>query len=135
MPLQKPWQGFEPARVKELSGSNGVYELADEHGNVIYIGYAGPRALFGLRGKIADHFSERELNAVIRAQARRFRYEVTSMYYSRWVDLLMRHREDYDMLPDGNQAATEHIPTLGRFHWKSWPAPTPNPSPNAEGGG
>ena len=122
MPLKKPWNSFDPSRLKELSGSNGVYELADEGGNVIYIGYAGSKARLGLRGKLADHFSEGELNPVIRDRVAQFRYEVNSMYYSRWVDLLARFREDYEKLPDGNMASDEHIPTLSRFHWKSWEA-------------
>ena len=129
MPLTKPWQTFDPARQKELSGSYGAYEIGDEHGEVIYIGYAGARSLFGLRGKIAEHFSEREPNEVIRERARRFRYEVNSMYYSRWVDLLARYREDYEALPPGNLAGHEHIPTLGRFHWKSWGVQPLTPRP------
>jgi hypothetical protein len=120
MPLAKPWQSFDPGSVKRLSGSNGVYELADEQGTVLYIGYAGSKANFGLRGKIAGHFSEAELNPVIRDRVAQFRYEVTAMYYSRWVDLLTRHLEDYETLPEGNRASDEAIPTLGRFHWKSW---------------
>ena len=120
MPLKKPWNAFDPSRLKELSGSNGVYELADEGGNVIYIGYAGSRANFGLRGKIADHFSEGELNPAIRGRVARYRYEVNSMYLSRWVDLLGRFVEDYDRLPPGNEASDEHIPKLPRFNWKSW---------------
>lgn len=120
MPLNKPWESFDPAQVKELSGSNGPYELADADGAVLYIGYAGSKANFGLRGKIADHFSDRELNPAIRGRVALYRYEVNSMYYSRWVDLLSRYREDYDRLPEGNEASSEHIPTLGRFHWKTW---------------
>lgn len=123
MPINKSWESFDPSRLKQISGSNGVYELGDEAGNVIYIGYAGSRALFGLRGKLADHFSERETNPVIREQARRFRYEVNAMYYSRWVDLLMRYKEDYEELPPGNRASDEPLPTLGRFHWKTGAAP------------
>ena len=120
MPLRKPWETYDPADWKELSGSYGVYELADAGDSVIFIGYAGPRARFGLRGKIMDHFSENELNPKIRGRVAKFRYEVNSMYYSRWVDLLARYREDYDKLPEGNEASDEHMPTLGRFHWKSW---------------
>lgn len=123
MPINtKEWQSFDPAGIKKLSGAQGVYELADAQGDVIYIGFAGSKALFGLRGKIADHFGEQEPNPVIGARVARFRYEVNSMYYSRWVELLSRYREDYEALPEGNQASPEAIPTLGRFHWKSWKA-------------
>lgn len=123
MPLKKPWEQFDAARWKELSGSMGVYELADAEGEVIYVGYAGGRSRFGLRGKISDHFGRDEPNPVIRDRVARFRYEVNSMYYSRWVDLLSRFREDHERLPAGNEASDEHIPTLGRFHWKSEDAP------------
>jgi hypothetical protein len=120
MPLRKPWETYDPAAWKELAGSYGVYELADAEESVIYIGYAGPRARFGLRGKIMDHFSDSEPNPVIRERAAKFRYEVNSMYYSRWVDLLGRFREDYEQIPDGNAASDEELPTLPRFNWKSW---------------
>lgn len=120
MPLRKPWETYDPADWKELSGSYGVYELADAEETVIFIGYAGPRARFGLRGKIMEHFSENELNPAIRDRVAKFRYEVNSMYLSRWVDLLGRFREDYDRLPAGNEASDEEIPTLPHFNWKSW---------------
>lgn len=119
MPLKKTWETFDPARIKEISGSMGVYELADSDGRVIYIGYAGGKSRFGLRGKIADHFAESEPNPAIRGHVAFYRLEVNSMYYSRWVDLLSRYREDHERLPSGNEASDEHIPTLGRFHWKS----------------
>jgi hypothetical protein len=97
-----------------------VYELADAEDKVIFIGYAGSRARFGLRGKITDHFSEGEPNLAIRDKVAKFRFEVNSMYYSRWIDLLGRFREDNETLPDGNLASDEHIPQLPRFNWKSW---------------
>ncbi len=120
MPLRKPWETYDPSDWKELSGSYGVYELADAQGTVIFIGYAGSRARFGLRGKLMDHFSEHELNPVIRERVAKFRYEVNSMYLSRWIDLLGRFREDHDTLPEGNLASDEHIPELPHFNWKSW---------------
>jgi len=120
MPLKKPWQSFDPADWKELSGSYGVYELADAQDSVIFIGYAGSRARFGLRGKITDHFSESEPNTVIRDRVAKFRFEVNSMYYSRWIDLLGRFNEDFEHLPDANQASDEYIPDLPHFNWKSW---------------
>lgn len=120
MPLKKPWERYDPAEWKELPGSYGVYELADENDQVIYIGFAGSRSRFGLRGKIRDHFSGEDSNPVIRERVAKFRTEVNSMYYSRWIDLLGRFREDYERLPDGNEASDEHIPELPRFNWKSW---------------
>ena len=50
-----------------LAGSYGIYELADQNLKVLYVGYAGSRARYGLRGKLIDHFSERETNRRSRA--------------------------------------------------------------------
>ena len=116
----KDWREFEgtplwtPAAAK-LSGSNGIYELADASMRVLYAGYAGSRARYGLRGKLVDHFSERELNPEIRGKARYFRYEVTSSYLSRWTEVVARHAQA-GALPPGNVHAKEyprHMPFFG----------------------
>ncbi|GEM_PF-263874 len=122
--IRMPWSTFDPSTTKTISGSNGVYELADEQGVTLYLGYAGGHALFGLRGKIADHFSDAEPNAAIAGAVRTYRYEVTSMWLSRWVELLGRYREEHGgRLPPGNEIDPEHIPTLPRFTgalWHEW---------------
>jgi len=115
MPLNKPWQTFDPALAKEIPPVTGVYELGDEQGAVIYIGYAGGREPFGVRGRIQRHFSPGEANLVIRGRARRFRCEVNAQYLTRHVELLTRHRDEYRRLPDGNEAPGEAVPRLGRF--------------------
>ncbi len=91
--LEKPWQ---PSReLAALPGHMGVYELGDAVGEVIFVGYAGGRSRFGLRGEISA--------AVERfAQARRVRYEVTTAYLTRWQELLMAHRARTGRLPVGN---------------------------------
>lgn len=118
MPLNKPWQtvtGPDDPQLADVVGTLGVYEIADEAGNVLYIGKADPRVAFGLRQAISAHFNgERPVGP-----AAAFRLEVTSSYYSRWVDLLMRYCEDNEELPPGNQPEAPVLPTLGRFHWKS----------------
>lgn len=115
MPLNKPWQTFDAARANEIPPVTGVYELADEQGAVIYIGYAGGREPFGMRGRIQRHFSPEEANPVIRGRARRFRCEVNAQYLTRHVELLTRHRDEHRRLPEGNEAPGEVIPRLGRF--------------------
>ena len=113
--IQRGWESYDPAKYREYSGSYGLYELADENYDVIYVGYAGGHAIYGLRGKIADHFSPNERNPVIRERARYFRYEVNNMYLSRLVEVLGRYQEQRGKLPDGNVASDEPLPTLARF--------------------
>ena len=119
MPLSKPWQTFDPARAKEIPPVTGVYELADEQGDVIYIGYAGGREPFGIRGRIQRHFSPEEANPVIGARARRFRCEVNAQYLTRHIELLTRYRDERGCLPEGNEAPGEVLPRLGRFRARS----------------
>jgi hypothetical protein len=115
MPISKPWQTFDAAHAKEIPPVTGVYELGDEQGEVIYIGYAGGREPFGMRGRTERHFSPEEANPVIRGRARRFRCEVNAQYLTRHVELLTRHRDEHGRLPEGNQAPGEVVPRLGRF--------------------
>jgi hypothetical protein len=115
MPIKKPWETFEAAAAKRIPPVTGVYELADEEGNVLYIGYAGGREPFGIRGRIERHFSREEGNAVVRGRARRYRYEVNAQYLTRHIELLTRHRDEHGRLPEGNEAPGEVLPRLGRF--------------------
>jgi hypothetical protein len=100
--------------ARKLSGSNGIYELADENMKIIYVGYAGSRARFGLRGKLKDHFSEMEPNPEIRGKARFFRYEVTSSYLSRWIEVIGRHNQQ-GPLPPANIHAKEYPRNMPYF--------------------
>lgn len=119
--IRMPWTTYDADNTKAISGSNGVYEVADEEGRVIYIGNAGGRELFGIRGRIMRHFSPEEPNPAIRGRAHRYHYEVTSMWLSRWVEMLGRYREDHGgRLPEGNEASDEHIPELPRFTGELW---------------
>ena len=121
--IKMPWKEWAPyadtplwgPEAKKLSGSNGVYEIADASGKTIYVGYAGSRARFGLRGKLKDHFSELETNPEIRGKGHFFRYEVTSSYLSRWVEVVGRYHQ-MDAMPAGNVHAKDfprHMPFFG----------------------
>ncbi len=92
--------------ANRLAGSNGIYEIADEAFHVLYVGYAGSRARYGLRGKIVEHFSERETDPDIGGRARYFRYEVTSSYLSRWTEVIGRYNE-MGVLPPANVRAKQ----------------------------
>ncbi|MPZ98915.1 MAG: hypothetical protein GEU80_06165 [Dehalococcoidia bacterium] len=134
MPLRKPWTVWDDSvSSKSIPGAMGVYELADEHQQLLYIGKAGGRSPFGIRGELFRHFSTSERLAAenwthprmgedlpaIAGRARYFRYEVNHQYYSRWIELLTRHNEDYGTLPPANLQDPEQPPRLGRYHWKS----------------
>lgn len=113
--IRMPWKEWAPyadtplwgVAAAKLSGSNGIYEIADASGKTIYVGYAGSRARFGLRGKLKDHFSETETNPEIRGKGHFFRYKVTSSYLSRWIEVLGRHNQRGGM-PAGNVHAREY---------------------------
>jgi hypothetical protein len=120
MPLHKPWRRWEAGRAfaREIPNSLGVYEIADEHGEIIYIGMAGGKSLFGLRGELTRQFEGRA-NAVVAARGRQFRFEENMQYMTRFRDLLQRFNEDHSRLPPGNEQPGEFVPMLGTFHWKS----------------
>jgi hypothetical protein len=100
--LEKPWQ--ELASIDALPGHMGVFELVDVQGQIIYIGFAGGRSQFGLRGEVAA-------SAARMTSACGFRIEVTTAYLTRWQELLMVHRADHGRLPAGNAS----VSGLGRL--------------------
>jgi len=114
MPLRKPWQPWPPPDLRRIPATVGVYELADDAGKVVYIGMAGGRTRFGLRGVLADHFADGAPNRVIAQHARQFRYEVVQMYMSRYIDLLEQHYAAAGELPPANREPGERVPTFGR---------------------
>lgn len=100
--LDKPWLPLTAEEVARLPGQMGVFQLADEGGRIIYIGFAGGKSLFGLRSEL-----EKRLRA-----AARFRFEVNNQYQTRWRELLMLHQA-HGALPALNQG--ERTPALGRL--------------------
>ena len=97
MRINKPFGPLTPDAVMALPGQLGVFELADEEGRILYIGFAGGKSLFGLRGEL-----ERALAKW--PSAARFRYEVNQQYLSRHRELLMLHVADHGTLPIENRA-------------------------------
>ncbi len=104
--LEKPWLPLTPESVQALPGQLGVYQIANAEGQILYIGYAGGRSRFGLRGELEAQCEQRA------ASGSRFRFEVHMSYLSRHQELLMIHRADYGALPPEN----EPQPRLGRLH-------------------
>ncbi len=101
--IRMPWAPFTGERA--VSGSTGVYEISDAEGHSLYIGAAGARDLFGLKGCIGAHASDPE--------ATQYRYEVTSAYLSRWMELLGRYQQEHGRPPPLNRS--EETPSLPRF--------------------
>jgi hypothetical protein len=105
--MTKEWTPLTAETVDRLPGQLGVYQLANTEGQIVYIGYAGGRTLFGLRSA---------LEGVLAAQphgADRFRVEINQQYITRWEELLMVHVADHGALPPGN---TDHHPRrMGRL--------------------
>jgi|TARA_B100001964_G_C14077143_1_gene528529 hypothetical protein len=95
--LEKPWRALSAEGVEELRGHLGVYQIADGEGQVVYIGYAGGRSLWGLQGELREQLAAR-------GKGFRFRLEVNHQYMSRWEELLGVHVADHGALPAGNES-------------------------------
>jgi hypothetical protein len=103
--LEKPWRPLVSAEVDRLPGQLGVYQIADETGAVVHIGFAGGRSQFGLRSELQREAGER-------GPGHRFRVEVNMQYRTRWLELLMVHQADHGSLPRDN---AKNPPPLGRL--------------------
>lgn len=105
--LEKPWRPLTPEHVAQLSGHLGVYQLANAAGEIVYIGVAGGRSPFGLKGMLTEKLQFPP------AGATQFRYEITMAYQTRYLELLQAYRYDYGRLPAGNVDVDER--GLGRL--------------------
>lgn len=105
--MTKPWTPLALETVKKLSGQLGVYQLADSKGDVVFVGFAGGRSLFGLRGEVEKALKDKP------AGATQFRVEVNQQYTTRYQELLMLHVHDHGDVPAGNLG--KPLPKLGRL--------------------
>ena len=105
--LEKTWQALTEEGVQRLSGQLGVYQIGDPNGRVVFIGYAGGRSLFGLRGELERQWQQR------RGDGSQFRLEITTQYLTRYQELLMLHIADHGGPPRDN--ADNLPPGLGRL--------------------
>jgi hypothetical protein len=104
--MDKPYRPLTTGEVGKLGGQLGVYQIADEAGRVLCIGYAGGRSRFGLRGELGAELQARGAGLL-------FRCEVTMQYLTRYKELLMVHRADHGGSPP-EQAG--NAPVRGRLH-------------------
>lgn len=90
--LDKPWAHLTPEQVDQLGAQLGVFELADATGQVVFIGKADARTLFGLRSEVTQWLGK----------AATFRVEVTTAYHTRWRELMMAYHADHGCYPPEN---------------------------------
>ena len=90
--LHKPWHELAESELVEESTATGVYQLADEEGRIVDIGYAGARSRFGLREVLEQCLTQS-------SKPLKYRVEVNHNYLSRFRELLLVHRYDYGELP------------------------------------
>ncbi|MEL6981333.1 MAG: hypothetical protein AAFO29_02805 [Actinomycetota bacterium] len=102
--LTKPWNTLDTETISAIPAQLGVYQIGDDRGTVVRIGYAGGRQPFGLRSALGS-----ELEA---GTGTHFRHELTHGYLTRWEELLMLHQAEHGELPPGN--ADRHTP-VGRL--------------------
>jgi hypothetical protein len=91
--IRAPWRPLDAATAATLPPATGVYEI-EHDGAVVYVGYAGARSMFGLRGVVAGRVADHP--------GARFRAEVTTAYLSRWRELLGAHLGGRGTVPTGN---------------------------------
>jgi hypothetical protein len=104
--MTKPWRPLTEEEVRKLPGQLGVFELGNDEGRVLYIGFAGGKSTFGLRSEVLKHAQ------VPTGGAMKFRCEVNMQYTTRHRELLMAHQARHGVLPPGNRLKP---PPLGRL--------------------
>jgi len=92
--LEKPWISSE--RVNEvLAGHMGVFQLANDNEQTIFIGFAGGKSRGGLKHEVAEMLATFP-------NAESFRYEITTSYWSRFKELMALHWAEHKSYPQLN---------------------------------
>jgi hypothetical protein len=95
------WRSLTKDVVAALPATLGVYEIADDTGGVVDIGYAGAGAVFGLRTML-EPWLERPGNW-------QFCYEITSSYLTRYRELVLVHQARHGNLPELVRSNPERV--------------------------
>jgi excinuclease UvrABC nuclease subunit len=93
--IQKKWSPFKEEKIKDVPDVFGVYELADENREIVYIGHGK------LKERLSEHFRKKTCPG-----ARFFRYEKTSnkeRAEEREKALLKRFEKENKRLPECNK--------------------------------
>ena len=88
--MTKDWRPLSAVEADKVAGNLGVYQLANDAGEILYIGVAGGRSLFGLRGEIQAQAKSPPAGATC------FRLEVNTSYRTRHRELLMAYKFDHE---------------------------------------
>lgn len=88
--ITKPWRPLTPAEADKVAGNLGVYQLGNDAGEILYIGVASGRSLFGLRGEIQAKAASPPEGAT------QFRLEVNTSYRTRHREVLMAFQYDHE---------------------------------------
>lgn len=105
--LEKPWISSE--RVNEvLAGHMGVFQLANDNEQTIFIGFAGGKSRGGLKHEVAEMLATFP-------NAESFRYEITTSYWSRFKELMALHWAEHKSYPqlNGQTQGGRISPTVG----------------------
>lgn len=94
--MDKPWAPLNEESLRTIAAHLGVYQLADDAGEIVYIGVADARTLFGLKGELRKAIADPP------AGASQFRVEVNMAYRTRHAELLQAYQHDHGSLPAGN---------------------------------
>ena len=105
--LSKDWIPLDAEHVEAVTCHLGVYQLGNAAGDIVYIGVAGGRARYGLKGELRDKLPDPP------AHATQFRTEINMMYRSRHFELLQAYLHDHGNLPSGNDDIDAN--SLGRI--------------------
>lgn len=99
--ITKPWRLLTKDEINGLPAQLGVYQLSSDASTVDFVGYAGAKSQFGLRGELSRWLGT----------DRYFRIEITTAYMTRFRELLMIFEADHGYLPETDQI----VPGLGRL--------------------
>ncbi len=105
--LDKPWIPLTADSIGGIAGHLGVYQLGNDAGDIVYIGVADGRSLFGLKGELLKVLEEPP------AGATQFRVEVNMAYRTRHFEMLQAYWNDHDALPVANTDVDKR--SLGRL--------------------
>jgi hypothetical protein len=92
--LTKAWVPVDEI-LNRLKGNLGVFQLADAQQHIIFIGFAGGKSQYGLKGEVSATLANIP-------DCRFVRCEVTTAYHTRYRELLMAHVADHGALPIHN---------------------------------
>ena len=94
--IDKPWIQLDESSLKSIAAHLGVYQLANDSNQIVFIGVANATTRFGLKGELESFLKKPNFGAS------RFRVEINMAYRTRYLELLQVFYFDHKRLPVGN---------------------------------